>query len=609
MSTRIMPAHAVPVAAPPATGWRSWRSYVLPIGVAAAAALWGESLRSVRLDRMGGWGLLTALPPTWYAALALVVLLYVWALLGRRPVDHVLAACPVVLVALLFGTTSVVYDVPRYSWTYKHVGMVEQLLQQHWAVHRSIDIYQNFPGFLYVAAFTHTVTGVPVLELARWAQPFFALLTAAAVYWVVGGLSSSRRVRYGAVLLYTLGDWIGQNYFAPQAFAFPVALFVLGGLLRSVPPGSEGIRWARLAARFPLPEDADLPRANRFWRSRWGTATLILGYAVVTVSHPLSPLILLAQATIVCVLLRPVRPWLPVVFVAIEEAWLLQAWPFLNSTYDLFEFGLRNIDPPQTAVGHPLAGYSLALWAAPLVMVVLALLAAWAAAIAVFRRRRAARMLVPMGLAGVPLVMVLGQPYGNEGIFRAYLFALPFLAFVVALHLFDELPRWTRGRRTLTTLVVVLIAGLTLPANFASELSYRVLASDVAADRWFEQHAPPGAVLLPFDSSYPVRGTAAYAQFLPKPSGAVDGLSELPGFAQSAADEGDLVSFTRDACDTRTGTGPVYLALGPTVEEDVRLLGTLELYTYRAYERELATAPGFQRVFSDGGTVLYRCRD
>ena len=108
---------------------------------------------------------------------------------------------------------------------------------------------------------------------------------------------------------------------------------------------------------------------------------------------------------------------------------------------------MRSIDPPQTAVSHPLAGYSLALWAAPLVMVVLALLAAWAAAVAVFRRRRAARMLVPMGLAGVPLVMVLGQPYGNEGIFRAYLFALPFLAFVVALHLFDELPRWTRGRR------------------------------------------------------------------------------------------------------------------------------------------------------------------
>lgn len=609
MSTRLMPAHAVPVPPPPSSGWRAWPAYVQPLGVVGAAALWVWSLHDVRLDRMGGWGLLTALPPTWYVAFGLVVLLYLWALLGRRPVTHTLAAGPVVLVALLFGTTSVVYDVPRYSWTYKHVGMVEQLLAHHWTVNRSVDIYQNFPGFLYVAGFTHTVTGVPVLELARWAQPFFALMTAAAVYWVVGGLSSFRRVRYGAVLLYVLGDWIGQNYFAPQAFAFPMALVVLGGLLRSVPPGSEGFRWPRLAARFPLPEDADLPRANRFWRSRWGTAALILGYTVVVVSHPLSPLLLLAQATIVCVIWRPVRPWLPIVFVAIEEAWLLQAWPFLHSTYDLFQFGLRNIDPPQTAVGHPLPGYSLALWAAPLVMVVLALLAAWAAIVAVSRHGRAARMLVPLGLAGVPLVMVLGQPYGNEGIFRAYLFALPFLAFVIALQLFDERPRWTRGRRTLTTLLVALVAVLTLPANFASELSYRVLASDVAADRWFEESAPPGSVLLPFDSAYPVRETADYAQFLPKPSGAVNGLDELPGFAQSATDEGDLVSFTRDACDTRTGTGPVFLALGPTAEDNVRLLGTLELYTYRAYERELAAAPDFHQVFSQGGTVLYRCRD
>ena len=156
--------------------------------------------------------------------------------------------------------------------------------------------------------------------------------------------------------------------------------------------------------------------------------------------------------------------------------------------------------------------------------------------------------------------------------------------------------------------MVVLIAGLTLPANFASELSYRVLASDVAADRWFEQHAT-GAVLLPFDSSSPVRGTAAYAQFLPKPSGAVDGLSELPGFAQSAADEGDLVSFTRDACDTRPAPGRCTWRSGRRSRRTSGSSARWSSTPTRAYERELATAPGFQRVFSDGGTVLYRCRD
>src|SRR4029453_18381204 len=124
---------------------------------------------------------------------------------------------------------------------------------------------------------------------------------------------------------------------------FPVALFVLGGLLRSVPAGPDGLRFPQLTARFPAVADADLPRSSFFWRSRAGAAVLIAGFVYVAVSHPLSPILLLVQATMVCVLLRPAHPWLPLVFLAVEATWLVQAWPFLDNTYDLFDFGLRNV--------------------------------------------------------------------------------------------------------------------------------------------------------------------------------------------------------------------------------------------------------------------------
>ena len=243
MSTRLAPA---PTVEPPATtplSWRSWRWWVVPLGALALFAVWLRSLDDVAPAKTAGWGLLPALPSSWYGAFAGTILLYLWVLLSRHRIGHTLAALHVVLVSLLFATTAAVYEAPRYPWTYKHIGVVDYLLQ-HGTVDRSIDIYMNFPAFFYLAAGVHQATGVPVEELARWAQPFHALVAAAAVYWVVGGLSTARRVRYGATLIYTLGDWIGQNYFAPQALAFPVALFVLGGLLRSVPRGEEGFRFA-----------------------------------------------------------------------------------------------------------------------------------------------------------------------------------------------------------------------------------------------------------------------------------------------------------------------------------------------------------------------------
>jgi hypothetical protein len=314
------------------------------------------------------------------------------------------------------------------------------------------------------------------------------------------------------------------------------------------------------------------------------------------------------QATLVCVLLRTAHPWLPLVFLAVEAVWLIQAWPFLDSTYDLFDFGLHNVTPPQVAVTEPMAGYTTALWAAPLLMAVIGLLTVRGAVAAVLRRGRAARVLVPIGMAAVPLVLVLGQPYGNEGIFRAYLFALPWMAFVVVLHLFDEQRTRTTERRVLGGLAVVVVAVLALPANFAGEMSYRVAASDVAADVWFETQTPEGSVLLPFASSYPLRTTGNYDEHLPRATEGVDGLTDLEGFSRAATDESALVEFTEDACDTRAGTGPVYVALGPAAVDNVRLFGTMELYTYRAFERALGDDPDFTRVYREGDTVLYQCR-
>jgi hypothetical protein len=116
-------------------------------------------------------------------------------------------------------------------------------------------------------------------------------------------------------------------------------------------------------------------------------------------------------------------------------------------------------------------------------------------------------------------------------------------------------------------------------------------------------------VLLPFTSAYPWRVTAEYADHLPDPTQAVVGLTELPGFAEAAEDQTDLVEFTEQACDSREGDGPVFVAIGPSSEDDVRLFGRMRLYTYRAFERAIAVDPDLTEVFREGDSALFRCRD
>jgi hypothetical protein len=242
-------------------------------------------------------------------------------------------------------------------------------------------------------------------------------------------------------------------------------------------------------------------------------------------------------------------------------------------------------------------------------MGLIALLTGYAVLRGLRRPGRMARLVAPAVLVGVPLVMVLGQPYGNEGIFRAYLFALPWLAYLIASRFFADDRRWTPGRRLLAVPLLALVAVLALPSNFAGEMSYRVSASDVSAAVWFEEHTPAGSVLLPFTSAYPWRATAEYADHLPDPTQAVVGLTELPGFAEAAEDQMDLVEFTEQACDSREGDGPVFVAIGPSAEDDVRLFGRMRLYTYRAFERAIAVDPDLTEVFRDGDSALFRCRD
>ena len=217
--------------------------------IAAAIVLFARALDTADTTELGGRGLLDVLPTEFYGALALLVAGFVVAVTARRMEISLLILYTLGLIALLHGTVPVLFDEPRYPWTYKHIAATD-FIDATGSVDRSVDIYNNWPGFFAVNAWLSDALDMKPLEYARWAQPAFSVAGFAAVVFALRGFTSNTRMVFAAAWLFIAANWVGQEYFAPQAVGFVLGLVIVGlvppvasrrcGLPR--PPRSQAVR-------------------------------------------------------------------------------------------------------------------------------------------------------------------------------------------------------------------------------------------------------------------------------------------------------------------------------------------------------------------------------
>ena len=115
------------------------------------------------------------------------------------------------------------------------------------------------------------------------------------------------------------------------------------------------------------------------------------------------------------------------------------------------------------------------------------------ALVAVARHRRERWAWACLICAGIGLLFVAVNPYGNEGIFRASLFGIPWLA-ALAVHAFRS-PSRRLGSIAWLGLTVGLVATF-LVASFGMDATNAMRASDLQALRTFEREAPADSYLL-----------------------------------------------------------------------------------------------------------------
>ena len=385
------------VADPTAGARRGFRDIVSAIGtswvcIVAGTGLWLSAALTHRHIDPGFGGFLTKIGPLWFVG---VVLVLFGLFLARKRPERTAAAAVVVLMLALTLTPSLVYDGARSTTGAKHVGLVQQI-RQGTPLDTDTLIYNYWNGFFAAMAWVSDLLGIkdPSHFSAFWPS-IVGLFRISALRYLVGRFLHNSYHAWTAVALCLLADPIGADYYSPQSVGF-----VLGITAFAVALSSRSMRYR-------------------------GPMLLLIG-CLLAVSHQLSPYVT-AVALIAMVIFWQLRPWWsPLLVLLPANAWALIHRDALKGFVSLDDIGhAQNFSPPKTVGVEGLTrlpivqNASLCLVAGIFVIAVLAGLS-----ILTFRDRRS----FSMGACAVSgFVFVAVSPYGNEGIFRAFLFSIPWL--------------------------------------------------------------------------------------------------------------------------------------------------------------------------------------
>ena len=95
-----------------------------------------------------------------------------------------------------------------------------------------MSAYFSWPGFFDLIALAEHVTGIhnlmPVLRIWPLAIDLLCLVP---LGMMVTRLRASWRAKWFALFIFSVGDWVGQDYFSPQSFDYLLYLLFIALLL------------------------------------------------------------------------------------------------------------------------------------------------------------------------------------------------------------------------------------------------------------------------------------------------------------------------------------------------------------------------------------------
>ena len=538
------------------------------------AALCGVAALTHHHVDPGLWGFLVKIGPLWYLGLLLIVASLA---LARSANEVSLAVGVLLLMLVLTGTPALVYDGPRTQSAAKHLEFVQQI-RGTYHLRTPVAVYNDWPGFFSAMAWLSDIAGIrdPVGLATVW-PAIIGVARVFAMRYLAGQLLDGKTLPWLAAGLGVLADPLGQDYFSPQSVGFVLGLMIFGVALSTM----------RLALK--------------------ATILILLG-STVTVAHQLSPYIIGGTLCVLVVFGR-LRPWwIPAAVLVPVLAWTCAHWGAMAQFISLGSVGdIGNFQVPRSTVTPGL--HKLPIVPVTLVaLLVGVLLVGLLALVTVVRGRRQARTWAVALSAAVGLVLVAINRYGNEGIFRAILFGLPWLAVLAAPALRRDDSKvigWRSFGVSLALCATFTVAAYGLDASNVLRQPDRValhyfLSTDV-------RPTEVGFMLIvgPADLDLPIAAPAAGQTHVVITRTEIDkdGFA-LTGATATANEQQITEKFVRYAA-TISSSARLYALWSPASSSYGWEYGMHTRKQFEGVRDSFAASPSWKIAYSSGGTVLF----
>ncbi len=464
-------------------------------------ALWLADVTSLQIADLDDLGIFRAISPSAYVGLTLIVGAYVLTLHKRLTVPTGFRYVQVIVVIVaLFAVTPLFEPVLGYRVSYRHAGVVDYITTTS-SVDPSIDAYFNWPGFFAFGSFMNEVAGVDnSIEIAHWAPLFYNVLYLAPVVMIMRTATTNERRVWAGVLVFYLGNWVGQDYFSPQATAYLLYLVLLALVLR----------W--LSPRDPVEDETALDEDTYVWpgmrpppgRSASAATMLvvvIILFAAIVPTHQLTPFAAILCVSALVVTRRCTAVRLPIIMVVLLAAWMtFMASAYLSGNFSSLLSQVGQVGSIfEENVNRRIAGSSDHQSVVSLRLTLSALLVVLAAV----GYLRSSRRTVDESMAiccGAPILLLGLQNYGGEVLLRAYLFSLPFAAYFTATVFIAQRPKRSSVKTFLMPLAVVALVAFSttgfLIARYGNQRIDSFTAAELTAVNELYDVAPPGSLLL-----------------------------------------------------------------------------------------------------------------
>ncbi len=586
----------------------SWRRRWPVILVPLILACWAHALAFVDVEAMSDLGLLSVLPLTFYASVLLLTVSFSFFVTRSSASETLLVLHVGLLIILLYTPPMLIYETLRLPWAWKHLGIVDYILREGGIEPRiaAMPAYHNWPGFFVLIAFVAELAGPErLLPIARWSPLVGHVAVFGMLAFVFRSLIDHRPTIWMAIWIYYLANWVGQDYFAPQAFVFPIYLGLIGLVLAffkaSPPPHPEIGQASLIGSWYQLIDGAvrTEPKARSAETHRWFAGALLILLLALTVSHQLTPAVIIFAFGLLYVFRRLHSLWPLVAVICFYAIWLIgpaggfiatEIYSLTELAGDAFGNAAANLHDLQE-LSRSQAIVAITSRALTVAVLVLAFVGG------LLRLYKGYFDVSAALLSLAPFLILLIHSYDGEGLFRSYLFATPFLAFFASCLLNQIVTRFSRPFGvTFLSVVLALLALGWLTAYYGNDNHTRTLPGESEAFAFLAETAPDHALLIEGSPDYPSRFSNyerfTYVSIIDEPKDSLDLI-----LADAEAELGRWLDNERYAAG--------YILLTASQKKGIEAFGRLPVGSFDRIEMILRQSDRFDIAFENEAAIVF----